>query len=175
MIIIVGGFDNTANAIDAGVHALLRHPEVLDVLLRDVDGVIDTAVEELLRHGQMRQGTQVTATTGSVPFVATEDVEIDGTLISKGECVVADSRSANHDPSVFECPEVFDLTRSRNPHLGLNHGRHLCLGASLARMEMQVAIGSLFKRFPQLKLAGAPEYLEGVLGEGMTSLLVQWD
>jgi cytochrome P450 len=174
MIIIAGGFDNTANNIDSGVHALLRNPEVLAVMLRDIDGVIGTAVEEILRHAQMRQGIPVAGISGHVPFMATEDVEIDGNLIKAGECVMSDTLSNNHDPRVFECPEKFDITRERNPHLTLNHGRHLCLGASLARMEMQVAIGSLFKRFPQLSLAGEPEYLEGVLTGGMTVLPVRW-
>jgi cytochrome P450 len=174
MVIIVGGFDNTANFINLGVVALLRNPDQLNKLLADVDGVVPTAVEEVLRHGHFAVGEKVTGSGGLPPFAAAEDVEIDGVLIRKGEAALIDPAAANHDPTAFQNPGAFDVTRTPNRHLTLSHGIHHCLGAPLARMEMQVALGLLFKRFPTLQLAGEPEYATEYLTAGMSVLPVTW-
>lgn len=156
MILIVAGFDNTANFICAGVLSLLRHADQLKVFLEDVDGVAPTAVEEVLRHGRMAIDDTVAGGGGLVPFVATEDVSIDGHLIAKGEAVLVDPGSTNHDGIAIADGDKFDVRRKENPHLTLSYGLHHCLGAPLARMEMQVAIAELFKRLPTLKLVGEP-------------------
>ncbi|MGB9302523.1 MAG: cytochrome P450 [Mycobacterium sp.] len=174
MVIIVGGFDNTANFINLGVVALLRNPDQLNILLADIDGVVPTAVEEVLRHGHFAVGENVTGSGGLPPFAAAGDVEIDGMLIRKGEAALIDPAAANHDPAAFDNPGAFDVTRTPNRHLTLSHGIHHCLGAPLARMEMQVAIASLFKRFPTLRLAGDPEYATEYLTAGMSVLPVTW-
>jgi cytochrome P450 len=174
MVIIVAGFDNTANFISQGVLALLRNPDQLAVLLADIDGVVPTAVEEILRHGFFAVGEDVVGSGGLPPFTATEDVEIDGVLIKKGESVLLDPASTNHDPSVFENSAAFDVTRQRNKHLTLSHGVHHCLGAPLARMEMQVALAALFRRFPGLRLEGDPQYASEYLTAGMSLLPVAW-
>ncbi|MHA3021728.1 cytochrome P450 [Mycobacterium sp. BMJ-28] len=174
MLLIVGGFDNTANFINLGVVALLRHPDQLQTLLADIDGVVATTVEEVLRHGFFAVGNDVAGMGGLPPLVASVDTEIDGMPVKKGECVLIDAAATNHDPEVFENSERFDVTRKPNPHLTLNHGMHHCLGAPLARMEMQVAIGSLFRRFPTLALAGEPQYATEYLTAGMSELPVTW-
>jgi cytochrome P450 len=174
MVIIVGGFDNTANFINLGVVALLHNPDQLKLLLADIEGVVPTTVEEVLRHGFFAVGERVVGSGGLPPFLAAEDVEIDGVLIRKGEAVLVDPASTNHDPQEFENSGEFDVTRTPNRHLTLSHGVHHCLGAPLARMEMQVAIGSLFRRFPALQLAGEPEYDSKYLTAGMAVLPVTW-
>ncbi len=174
MLLIVAGFDNTANFINLSVLSLLRNPDQLRALLADIDGVAATAVEEVLRHGHFTAGEKVNGLGSLVPYVATEDVEIDGTLIRKGEAVAIDPASTNHDPKAFDAPGVFDITRESNPHLTLNHGLHHCLGAPLARMEMQVALTTLFGRLPTLKLAGEPEYASEFLTAGMQVLPLAW-
>ncbi|MFB4303874.1 cytochrome P450 [Actinomadura sp. NTSP31] len=174
MLLIIGGFDNTANFINLAVLSLLRNADQLKAVLADVDGVVPTAIEEVLRHGQFAIGGKAGGLGSLVPFVATEDVEIDGTLIREGDAVAIDPSSTNHDPAVFDDAEAFDVTRRPNPHLTLNHGVHHCLGAPLARMEMQVALGSLLRRFPRLKLAGEPEYASEYLTAGMHVLPIAW-
>ncbi|MGW0045548.1 cytochrome P450 [Rhodococcus sp. NPDC003348] len=174
MVLIIGGFDNTANFICFGALSLLKNPDQLKVLLEDVDGVAPTAVEEILRHGRMAFGDSVTGGGGLVPFVATEDVEIDGHVIAKGEAVLVDPASVNHDGVAVTDGEKFDVRREGNPHLTLSYGLHHCLGAPLARMEMQVAIAELFKRMPGLTLAGEPAVDTNLLTEPVVDVPVTW-
>ena len=109
-----------------------------------------------------------------MPFVATEDVEVDGQVIAAGEAVSIDMVTAGHDPAAVADPGRFDITRTDNAHLTLSHGLHHCLGAPLARMELQVGLAELFKRIPDLKLAGEPVFDRTVLTQPMTSLPVTW-
>ena len=174
MILIVAGFDNTANFICAGVLSLLRHPDQLKVFLEDVDGVAPTAVEEVLRHGRMAVYDTAAGGGGLVPFVAAEDVEIDGQIIAKGEAVLVDPASANHDGAAVVDSGTFDVRRKENPHLTLSYGLHHCLGAPLARMEMQVAITELFKRLPTLELVGEPVVDDDNLVQPIIDVPVTW-
>ncbi|WP_106400532.1 cytochrome P450 [Actinocorallia populi] len=174
MLLVAGGFDNTANFIGQGTLSLLLSPGQRAVLTEDIDGRIGSAVDEILRHSSMEMGRQITARAGLVPFVAGEDTEIAGLPVKKGEAVMVDIESANHDDRAFDGPDEFDLRRTRNQHLTFSHGLHRCVGASLAQMELQVGIGTLFKRLPGLALAGDPVYLQGVLTGGMLDLPVSW-
>ncbi|MGV9661918.1 cytochrome P450 [Nocardia niigatensis] len=174
LVLIIGGFDNTANFICAGVLSLLRNPDQLEQFLQDPDGIAPTAVEEILRHGRMSLGATVTGGGGLVPFVATEDVELDGQLIARGEAVMVDPASVNHDGVAVEHDEVFDIHRSNNPHLTLSYGLHYCLGAPLARMEMQVGLAELFKRLPGLKLDGEAVIDKDNLTQAIVDLPVSW-
>lgn len=174
MILIVAGFDNTANFICAGVLSLLKNPDQLKVLLEDVDAVAPTAVEEILRHGRMAISDSVAGGGGMVPFVATEDVEIDGQVIAKGEAVLFDPASTNHDGIALTEVEQFDVKRKDNPHLTLSYGLHHCLGAPLARMEIQVALSVLFNRLPTLALAGEAVVDGDNLTQPITELPVTW-
>jgi cytochrome P450 len=173
-ILIVGGFDNTANFLATGVAALLRNEKDRALFLTDPDGLAATAAEEVLRHGALELGLPVAGGGGLVPFVATEDVVVDGQLIAAGEAVAVDPTAAGHDPGAIPDPGRFDITRADNPHLTLSFGLHHCLGAPLARMELQVGMAEIFKRIPGLRLAGEPVFRRDVLTQPMTSLPVTW-
>ncbi|WP_246221997.1 MULTISPECIES: cytochrome P450 [Gordonia] len=174
LVLIIGGFDNTANFIGAGVLSLLRNPDQLEVFLSDPDGVAPTAVEEILRHGRMAIGDKVTGGGGMVPFVATEDVTIEGQFIAKGEAALFDPMCCGHDGVALEHDDVFDIRRENNPHLTLSYGMHHCLGAPLARMEMQVGLAELYKRIPELTLAGEAIVDKDNLTQAITDLPVTW-
>jgi cytochrome P450 len=174
LILIIGGFDNTANFICTGVLSLLHHDEQRALLLTDVDGLMPTAAEEVLRHGGFETGGMVGGGGALVPFVAAEDVEIDGQLIAAGEAVMIDPTAVSHDGIAISDPERYDITRENNPQLTLSYGLHHCLGAPLARMELQVGIGELFKRLPDLRLAGEVTYNRDHLSQPMTYLPVTW-
>ncbi|NKY54380.1 cytochrome P450 [Nocardia vermiculata] len=174
MVLIIGGFDNTANFMCAGVLSLLRNPGQLEVFLRDPDGTAPAAVEEILRHGRMALGGDVAGGGGLVPYVATEDVELDGQLVARGEAVMVDPAAVAHDGVAVEHDDVFDISRSNNPHLTLSYGLHHCLGAPLARMEMQVGLAELFKRLPGLTLDGEVVVDQDNLTQPIVDLPVTW-
>ena len=121
------------------------------------------AVEELLRFDGP---VHVTAR------VPTEDIEVGGTPIAAGERMVVALGAANRDPAQFPDPDRLDVTREDNRHLTSSHGIHFCLGASLARVEGQVAIPRLLQRFPDLQLAAEPSYREHLVLRGLTELQV---
>ena len=150
-LLIIAGYETTVHLINIAVITLLKHPEQLQ-RLRDNPELIDSMVEEVLRFDGPVQGTK--------PAYATEDVTLHGITIPKGMMVLPLIGAANHDPEIFENPEVFDIARKPNQHLGLGMGIHYCLGAQLARMETKIAIKNLLDRNPNLKLAVEPEALE---------------
>jgi cytochrome P450 len=172
-ILILGGFDNTANAIAGGVLALLRDDEQRARFLADIDGLAPTMAEEVLRHGRFATGEDV-VTRNHVPFVATEDLVIDGQPIAAGEAVAVDTYSTGHDPAAFDRPERFDIGRTENPHLNLSYGAHHCLGAPLARMEVQVGVSEVFRRLPTLRPAGPATFDTHNISQPMSSLPVAW-
>jgi cytochrome P450 len=137
-----------ANLIANAVEALLAHPAQLAVLRAD-ETLMPRAVEELTRWC----GPQLL----SLPRYALEDVEIAGVRVARGEPVTAVLACANRDPRVFTDADQLDLCRpaGRAPHLGYAHGPHYCLGAALARVQTQVALTALLRRFPALALTGA--------------------
>jgi cytochrome P450 len=174
LVLIIGGFDNTANFICSGVLSLLQNDDQRALLLTDVDGLMPTAAEEVLRHSRFELGLPVAGQGALVPFVATEDVEIDGQLVAAGEAIMVDPRAAAHDGIALPDSERFDITRENNPHLTLSYGLHHCLGAPLARMELQVGIGELFKRLPELRLAGEASINFDHLSQPIAQLPVTW-
>ncbi len=174
MLLVIAGFDNTANFITTGISALLQNPDQLELFLTDPEGLAPTAVEEVLRHGRFSLGLPVAGGGGLVPFVATQDVEIDGQVIAKDEAVLLDPGATAHDGIAVEHGEKFDISRQGNPHLTLSYGLHHCLGAPLARMEMQVALTALFTRLPQVRLAGTPVINVDHLSQPITDLPVTW-
>ncbi|WP_372665094.1 cytochrome P450 family protein [Amycolatopsis kentuckyensis] len=133
------------NLIANAVEALLRHPDQLDLLRADA-GLWPGAVEELMRFCSPQLLT--------TPRFAREDVEIDGQLIREGERVTAAMVAADRDPRAFGDADRLDVTRTGPAQLGFSHGPHFCLGASIARVETEVALSALFRRFPDLALAG---------------------
>ena len=150
-LLIIAGYETTVHLINNVVITLLKHPEQLQKL-RDKPELIDSAIEELLRFDGPIQGTK--------PCYALEEVILHGVTIPKGTMVIPMLGAANHDPEVFENPEVFDIARSPNHHLGFGQGIHYCLGAPLARMETKIAIKNLLARSPNLQFAIDPNDLE---------------
>ncbi|MEL6457033.1 MAG: cytochrome P450 [Cyanobacteria bacterium J06621_15] len=150
-LLIGAGFETTVQLITNGVLTLLQHPEQL-ARLRNNPDLIEPAIEEILRFSGPVQSTEAN--------YAAEDITLHGVTIPKGATVFPFLGAANHDPAAFENPEVFDITRSPNKHLGFGSGIHYCLGAPLARMETKIAITNLLKRNPNLRLAVDPSELE---------------
>ena len=145
MAILVAGYETTANQLGKFVLCLLDDPEQL-ALLRAHPELTANAVEELMRYIPLSAGAQIA-------YLATEDVEIGGVLIRAGDGVMASTASANRDDEVFPHADHLDIERPDIFQLGFGHGAHFCLGAHLARVELQVALESLFARFPDLRLA----------------------
>jgi len=145
MAILVAGYETTANQLGKFVLCLLDNPGQLQLLREDPD-LIPNAVEELMRLIPLSAGSQLA-------YLATEDVEIGGVLIRAGEGVMPSTASANRDGSVFAHADRLDVERPDIFQLGFGHGSHYCLGAHLARVELQVALESLLARFPDLRLA----------------------
>jgi cytochrome P450 len=142
ILLFGAGHETTVNLISGGTVNLLRHPDEADRLRAD-PSLDASAVEELLRFGPPVQVSARTATT---------DVELAGRTVPKGTQVIAMIAAANRDEAVFEEPSRLDIGRADNRHLAFGGGIHLCLGAPLARLEGQEALGRLFRRFPDLAL-----------------------
>jgi cytochrome P450 len=165
-LILVGGHETTVNLIGNGTLALLNHPEQKELLRAQPDR-FSAAVEELLRFDGPLQVATMRATA--------EPVNIAGTTIPAGEIVLLSLLAANRDPGYLAHPETLDITRTNNQHLAFGHGIHHCLGAPLARLEGRIALGTLFSRFPRLRLAVPAEQLTrrpGVLLNGLDTLPV---
>ncbi|WP_319436986.1 cytochrome P450 [Mycobacterium sp. RTGN5] len=162
-LLLGAGFITTAHAFGNAVVALVRHPEQLARLQADPEGW-PNAVEEVLRYDSVLQMTV---------RVATEPLRIDGHLIKKGEAIFLLAGGANRDPGLFDRPDDFVASRSNaREHLGFGNGIHVCLGAALARMELQIGLRALFDRFPELTLAGTPTLNNSTLLHGVKHLPV---
>lgn len=146
MLLVITGHDTTTYNISNIVYTLLTQPERA-AELRARPELLPQALEELLRHIPFRQGV-------GIPRVATEDVEFDGVVIKAGDTVHVSYLTANRDELAYDRPDELDFHRE-NPavHMTFGYGSHHCLGAHLARMVLQVAIGTLLNRFPDLRLA----------------------
>ncbi|MBD8075830.1 cytochrome P450 [Bacillus cereus] len=151
MLLIVAGHETTVNLITNTVLALLENPNQLQ-LLKDNPKLIDSAIEEGLRYYSPVEVT--TARWAAEPF------QIHDQTIEKGDMVVIALASANRDETVFENPEIFDITRENNRHIAFGHGSHFCLGAPLARLEAKIAITTLFNRMPELQIKGNREEIK---------------
>ncbi len=146
-LLVAAGYETTYHLITNAVVTLLDHPEQLARLRAapDDDGLWHSAVEEILRYSSPVGGTK--------PVTAVTDVSWHGAVIPAGASVVPLLDAANRDPGAFEDPDRFDIDRHPNNHLAFGHGVHFCLGANLARLETRVALGILFERNPNLRLA----------------------
>jgi cytochrome P450 PksS len=164
MLLLVAGHETTVNLIGNGVLALLEHPDQL-ARLRNDPTLIKPAVEEILRY--------TNPVDMSTERFAREDVSLGDVTIPRGEMVFAVLGSANRDERHFPNPDALDITREPNKHLAFGLGAHFCLGASLARLEGQIAIGTLLRRCPDLRLAVTPNQLRwrrGLLLRGLQAL-----
>ncbi|HYW27208.1 MAG TPA: cytochrome P450 [Terriglobales bacterium] len=167
-VLLFAGHETTVVRIDVGTLLLLRNPDQRDALLNDAS-LLSTAVEEILR---------LSDTGGSgVPRYAREDVEVAGVRIRAGDAVIFNLGAANHDERVFADPGRFDVTRHPNPHLTFGYGPRFCIGAPLARVELQTVVARLVGRLPTLRLAVPMERLAvraDLLTGGLTQLPVTW-
>ncbi|MFC5661805.1 cytochrome P450 [Kitasatospora misakiensis] len=156
MVLLVTGHDTSTYQLSNIAYTLLTHPEQL-AKLRAQPEMLPRALEELLRFIPFRQGV-------GIARVATEDVELGGVLIRAGEPVHVSYLAANRDPAMYERPDELDLDRGAPTHMTFGYGTHHCLGSHLARMELQVAVGTLLSRFPGLRLAVPPGGLDWQTG-----------
>jgi cytochrome P450 len=167
--LLFGGHETTMSRIDMGVIFLLSDLNRRDRFAADPYGQAQSTVEEVLR---------MSAPGGlGILRYAHEDVDVEGVTFKRGDCVLLSSNAANRDPSVFADPDEFDPTRTPNIHLAFGHGAHFCIGASLARTELRIALASLSRRIPGLRLAVEPSDLDirpGSFNGGFVSLPVTW-
>jgi nocardicin N-oxygenase len=166
--LLIAGYHTTSTAITAGTLMLLRHPDIYRRLGEDQD-LAGPVVEELLRYA-------AASSHGGNLRVATQDIEIGGVLIRAGDAVLPAIVSANRDARAFSAPDEFRLDRTE-PSLAFGYGPHYCLGAWLARMELEIVFPALARRLPTLRL-DAPEaelgYDPGALVYRLTALPVTW-
>ncbi|MFF1444601.1 cytochrome P450 [Streptomyces sp. NPDC058295] len=149
MVLLITGQDTTTYQIGNIAYALLTRPKEL-AMLRSDPGMLPQAIEELLRFIPFRKGV-------GIPRVATEDVELSGVTIHAGDIVHVSYLTANRDGRKFDRPDELDLERTGPSHMTFGWGGHHCLGAPLATTELQVALGTLLERFPNLQLAKPAE------------------
>lgn len=168
-MLLFAGHETTVVRLDLGLLMLLTHPEQLDALRADSD-LLPGAVEEILRLSSL-------STTGGLPRYARTDITIGQTNIPAGDAILLAPHAANRDRRVFPAPDAFDITRTPNPHLTFGHGAHYCIGASLARIELQEAFRQIPARLPSLRLAIPRDQLRlrnDHLTGGLTQLPVTW-
>jgi len=169
VIMMLAGHETSANMISLGTVALLQHPDVFERLGQTDDhAVIANIVEELLRY--------LSIVHSQVDRVATEDLTLGGQLIRAGDFVVMNLPAGNWDTEFVDNPETFDADRNTRGHLGFGYGVHQCIGANLARVEMQVAFATLARRLPGLKLAVPLHVMRFKEADiyGMKELPVSW-
>jgi len=167
--ILIAGMLSTTDQIANGVNALLCHPDQLQKLKKNPT-LIDSAVEEIIRFDT------------SLPFffrIAKQDLTIGGKELAAGSVIALGFGAANYDPEKFEEPEVFDITRTPNEHLGFSSGIHFCLGAALARMELTICLTTLLRRLPNLGFdpdkQAIPTKYSILIMKGFDSLPVKFD
>jgi cytochrome P450 len=167
VLLLVAGNETTTNLIGNGVRVLLEHPDSWQ-RLRDEPALWPSAIEEVLRY---RPPVQMTGRT------ATEQVELRGKSIEKGQQVVVWLASANRDEAEFTDPDRFEIRREPNRHLSFGLGIHFCLGAPLARLESRIALQELTRRLPALRRKGEQPYepLPGIIMHGVKHLELEFD
>lgn len=172
-LMLFAGYETTANMLGLGTLVLLRHPEQLAELRANrSEHALDRPIEELLRY--------LTIAQVGVVRVAAEEVNLGGQRIAAGETVVLSLSSANRDGAAFDNADRLDLARppETNAHVAFGYGIHQCLGQQLVRVEMNVALRSLFDRLPNLRLAVDPDqiHMRGDMSiYGVHELPVTWD
>lgn len=164
-LLFSAGAETTRNAVAGGLLALIEHPSQMALLRADL-ALLPTAVEEMVRW---------TSPSPSKRRTATRDVELGGCRIAAGDKVQIWEGSANRDPLVFTDPDVFDITRKSNPHLGFGQGVHYCLGANLARLELRVLFEELLSRFSAARLVKPVEWTRSNRHTGIRHLVVEFD
>ncbi|MFD4674274.1 cytochrome P450 [Lentzea sp. NPDC058450] len=167
VLLLGAGYDSTASHIANSVHTLLKFPDQADLLRANPD-LMPGAVEELLRWIPAQEVADI------MPRYALEDVQLSGGVVRAGEPVLLAKHAANRDPRQFPDPGRFDVTRNAKGHLTFGHGPHHCIGAQLARMDVQVALTALLERFPGLRLTADVEWRTGMAMRGPVAMRVAW-
>jgi cytochrome P450 len=162
ILLLFAGHETTTNLIGNAVLALLRHADQA-ALLRAHRELAPSAIEELMRYD---------GPTQAMVRVAVEDVEMAGKTIKRGDRIFTMINAANRDPAQFTDPDRVDLRRQHNRHIAFGYGIHFCIGAPLARLEGQLAVPALLRRYPDLALAAEPPWLPSLVFRGVTSLPV---
>jgi cytochrome P450 len=162
ILLLNAGHEATVNVSGNGLLALLEHPDQMQ-RLREDPSLLPTAIEELMRFDSPLQLFERTAT---------EDVEIGGVTVERGQKIAALLGSANHDPAVFPEPEILDVGRTDNPHISFGAGVHFCIGAPLARVELQASFGALLGRTSRLELDRPPRRRPEFVIRGLAELPV---
>ncbi|HSR86980.1 MAG TPA: cytochrome P450 [Streptosporangiaceae bacterium] len=168
MALLVAGYETTAHQITNMTYTLLTNPPLLQQLKQRPE-LLPGAVEEMLRFNVF--GSAIN------PRIATTDVKLGDILIRAGDPVLCSRSSANRDENVFSNADALDFTRDPNPHIAFGYGPHFCLGANLARMELQVALGSILSRLPGVRIA-VPEHSltwhSGTIMRGLAAFPIAW-
>jgi pentalenolactone synthase len=168
MILLFAGHETTVVQIGLGAAFLLANPAQWQALRAD-PSLIGSAVEEIMRTPG--------ALGGGVPRYARTDLEVGGVQVKAGELVLLDTGAGNHDPAVFEDPDRFDVARQGAGHLTFGYGARYCIGAPLARIELQAVFSQLIPKFPDMRLAVPVESLKvrtDTLTGGLIELPVIW-
>ncbi len=164
VLLLNAGHEATVNVIGNGILALLQNPDQLHLLQHD-STLIDSTIEELMRYDTPLQLFR---------RWVIEDVEVGGHHFHRGQEIGLIFGAANRDPARYHAPHNLDIRRQDNSHLALSEGIHFCLGASLARLELQVAIGTLVRRFPKIQLVEEPHFKSSWVIRGLEALRMKW-
>ncbi len=164
ILLLNAGHEASVNTLGNGLLGLFRRPAELARLRADPDGLVPTAIEEMIRYDAPLQLFERTAY---------EDIEIGAITVRSGQKIAALLGAANRDPAVFPDPGRLDVGRDPNPHLGFGGGIHFCLGAPLARLELSVSVPTLLRRLPTMELVEEPSYHPNFVIRGLQSLQVR--
>ena len=164
MLLAIAGNETTRTVTSNGMLDLIRHPDQRDMLIKDASR-IPTAVEEILRFNPAVISFRRTSMV---------DQELRGHEIKEGDKMIMWYPAVNRDDDIFEDAQTFDITRNPNPHLSFGIGEHFCLGANLARMELQKIFGGLMRRLPDIQLAADPRRLRSNFINGIKEMRVEF-
>lgn len=162
--LLFAGYDTTRNQLGLGMWLFAVNPDQWRIL-RDDPALASKAVEEIMRHA---------GAVSAIPRLTIEDIELDGWTIPAGTMLSLGAAAANHDPAAYDNPNDFDITVEREPHFTFGGGPHYCLGASLARAEMQEALPLLAEAMPDLELDGEPTWRPPLGIFGPDRLPLRW-
>jgi cytochrome P450 len=165
VITATAGHDTTASAMAGGLLALMENPDQMERLKND-PSLMNTAVDEMIRW---------VAPVKHFMRTATEDYEVRGTVIKKGQSVLLSYPSGNRDEDAHPDPFRFDVGRSPNKHLSFGFGVHYCLGAMLARMELKALFKELLPRLNHVELAGDPKWMKTIFVGGLKTLPIRYE
>jgi cytochrome P450 len=165
-MLLFAGHETTRNLVGNGVLALMQHPEQLQQL-KENPALMRVAVQEILRYNSPVQMTM---------RAVTEDMEMFGQPVKKGQLVMFNYGAANHDPNHFQAPERFDIHRSESRHMSFGVGAHACAGSHLAMLEGEIALNTLLRRLPNVRLADKElEWHHNAGFRGLQKLELVWD